>query len=128
METNSTYTLIGDELLTAVFHFFPKRVGKHFKVSAMEAFYKASKQTEFAELFINYGFDEDGVYPYSKEFEEGMMNLKMSQLVYESSGVNTYQFSEGISIRFDKYINPRLSDKQKGLVKKLSDEIMKIVF
>lgn len=127
METTAPFVLIGDELLTAVFHYFPKNVGKHFKESYMKAFYQTSKNPEFAELFQNYHFDEDGAFPYSKEFEEGMYNLTLSQLVYQGAGINTYQFSEGVSIRFEKYINPRLNENQRKLIKKLSDEIKEIL-
>ncbi len=37
--------------------------------------------------------------------------------------METVILSEGISIRYKKFIEPKLSEKQKKLIKKLSEEI-----
>lgn len=123
MEEKNYYSLIGDELLVAIFNEFPKETGMIFKKDVMLALYQASKNHAYAELFENYKFNEDGAFPYSKEVGEGISDMKNINVVYSTSIPNRWQFSKSIELRFNKYISPRLSDEQKQLIKNLSGEI-----
>lgn len=124
------YDLKGDELLISVFHGFPKDTKLNFKdeSNVMLAFYKASKNDRYSELFKNYHFDEDGIAPYSKEIADGMNILHQSSLMSKINPSFSYHsLSKGIDIRFDKYLAKKLSPQQKELLNKLSEELQKVL-
>lgn len=121
MKTQQSYVLIGDELLVAVFNEFPIGKRLHLKNDIMLAFYRASKDSAYAELFENYRFDEDGAFPYSQEIGEGLEILEGLCLL--STIHSNLCISKGVEIRFKEHINPKLNERQRGLLQKLSDKI-----
>lgn len=123
MKTQNPYFLIGDELLIAVFNEWPKQKVLYYKGDYMLPFYKASKKPEYAELFQNYKFDEDGASPYSKEIADGFFIMETCHLKCSFPETSNWYFSKGVEIGFNKYINPRLNEEQRQLIKKLSAEI-----
>ena len=121
--------LVGDELLVAVLSEFPPDAKLNLDEAIItDAFYKVrlNGNQKYDELFANYSFDEDGVVPYSSEISEGLRNLRQTALVEKFNPTFTYyQLSPGIKIRFQKFIAPRLTDKQIALIKSLSEDMKK---
>lgn len=121
--------LVSDELLIAVFKYFPKK--NPLKVSSEQsihlAFHQMSKKRKYTELFENYPFDNAGVVPHSSMIGEAIGALKQSHLL-QKVDLHTselWYFTGGINIRFEKFIAPRLNDSQKKLIQNLSEEIRK---
>jgi hypothetical protein len=123
MKENQANTLVGDELLIAVFKEFPKDQNLYFKCDIMLAFYRASKLPTFKDLFENYPYDEDGPMPFSKGIAEGLSILRRSALLCTIMPEQRFNFSKGIDHRFDKFLAMSLSEVEKIRLKKLAEEI-----
>ncbi|OGI70153.1 hypothetical protein A2824_01730 [Candidatus Nomurabacteria bacterium RIFCSPHIGHO2_01_FULL_42_16] len=125
-EIKKPYTLIGDELLVGVLKELPKGKTLRFKKDTMLIFYEASKNPEYAELFKNYFFDEDGAIPYSKEISEGCFALEAACMLNITH--LDFWISTGIEIRFNYHIKPKLNEEQIKLLQRLAGEMGQQVF
>ncbi len=117
------HIFIGDELLIAGLKNFPKGEPYHFKDDIACAFYKASKNPIYEQLFQEYTFDTAGPIPGSKEIENGLDILRQAQLLSIFPPNSHYFLSEGIDLRFKKFLEPKMNEKQKELIEQLSLEI-----
>lgn len=114
------HIFIGDELLIAGLKNFPKGEPYHFKDDIACAFYKASKNPIYEQLFQKYTFDTTGPIPGCTEIEKGITILRQKQLLIINSH---YTLSKGIDIEFKEFITPKMNKEQKELIEQLSLEI-----
>ena len=120
------YTLIGDELLIVCFNSFPKnQLLSIDEDKVTDALYKMSSDIRFTELFSKYHFDTDGLFPFSKEVDDGFFALIASQLI---AWVNhEFIITKGLEFRFQKFIQPMLSQKQDELIQIFSEEMEQLL-
>ncbi len=116
------HIFIGDELLIAVLKDFPKGEPYQFKDDIACAFYESSKNPLYEQLFQKYTFDTAGPIPGSREIENGLDILRQAQLVAVLP--HSYYFlTQGINIRFEKFIAPKINEEQKELIEQLSQDV-----
>jgi len=126
---NADNFLYGDELLIAAFGQLAPR--SRFKVvdesEIVVAFYTARKQAQFAELFKNYPFDEDGLRPRSNALSEGLDSLQQSRLVGRMNpDLVDYTIDPAIRIRFENHVRPKLEGKDE-LLAQFANEIVRLL-
>ncbi len=127
MIMRKTDSLIGNELLIAVFTNFPKDEPLRFRSEefVMKAFYEMSDRKEYADLFENYSFDIDGAYPNSIGIKDGIAMLWRAHLLNTEGPMHSYYYlSKGIDFRFKK-VSLKLNEEQKKRVIALADELQK---
>lgn len=119
------YTLVGDELLVAIFNSFPKAQELQLKKELIPALYSVWKKhrPKYDQLFSGYGFDTDGARVTSESIEEGLDGLERSELIRFQSVPPRCFVSSGISLRFRTHIEAKLSAEQKSLIEDLSCEV-----
>lgn len=117
-------TLVGDELLVAVFARFGH---DKFKIAdeceIIQAFYKAKNDGDFDELFQNYPFDNDGLEPTCRELSEAINALQQARLLGRMNpDLVNYTISPALINSFEKYIKPRL-DCDQSLLDSLANKV-----
>jgi len=108
--TISHHKLIGDELLVGIFNEFPVNKPFTMKGNIHELLADARENHRFKDLLTNYSFDPNGQMVWSPEICDAMTNLQLCRLItcYKSS----YYITEGMRIRFEKFIQLKLTEQQ----------------
>ncbi len=115
----------GDELLIAVFSYFPEGQVLRFKEDIAHAFYEACLhgKGKYKDFFSGYHFDNDGVVVYSPEIEGGLDDMMLSGMRSTASGVpNTHIFT-GLRRAYDTRIRQKISEPQAALVAELAEDL-----
>lgn len=118
--------LIGDELLVSVFAQFDE--GSTFTITdtgdIITAFYHAKKTKGYNELYKNYAFDHDRVFPSSAELDDAISVTMRTQLLGRMNpALKEYHISRGMKIRYNDFIKPKLKKTTITKIEKLANEI-----
>lgn len=116
--TSRDVSLVGDELLVAVFAQFPQ---KEFRVqdddAIVRALYRAKKTGRFNKFFRHYAFDVDGLTPSSRAISQALGFLHQTRLMGRMNpDLVRYSISESLGIRYEQYIKPKIAGNESELI------------